>query len=62
MIAARIGKPIKVMLAVQLIGALSGAEVISGSAEPRILVKQGTKTKRHSKTNHQNILLFYPSY
>ena len=32
MIAARIGKPIKVMLAVQLIGALSGAEVISGSA------------------------------
>ncbi len=61
MIAARIGKPIKVMLAVQLIGALSGAEVISGSA-PRILVRQGTKTKRHSKTNHQDILLFYPSY
>ncbi len=61
MIAARIGKPIKVMLAVQLIGALSGAEVISGSA-PRNLVRQGTKTKRHSKTNHQDILLFYSSY
>lgn len=57
MIAARIGKPIKVMLAVQLIGALSGAEVISVSA-PRNLVKQGKKTKRHSKTNHQDLLLF----
>ena len=42
MIAARIGKPIKVMLAVQLIGALSGAEVISGSA-PRNLVIQGKR-------------------
>lgn len=57
MLAARIGKPIKVMLAVQLIGALSGAEVISVSA-PRNLVKQGKKTKRHSKTNHQDLLLF----
>lgn len=61
MIAARIGKPIKVMLAVQLIGALSGAEVISGSA-PRNLVIQGKKTKRHSKTNHQDLLLFWTSY
>lgn len=61
MIAARIGKPIKVMLADQLIGALSGAEVISGSA-PRNLVIQGKKTKRHSKTNHQDLLLFCTPY
>ena len=57
--SATTGKNTNAKIAIQLMGAfLSGAEVISVSA-PKNLVYTRYKTKRDSKTNHDDILLFY---